>query len=286
MERLHWIETSQPTCRQRYFYSHCLCQFILDIHTTTPCCTCTLQRKIFTRIAPLFRAFAIRASDIITAHSPYTDPHATFNILLQLYNDIVDVILLQRHRINFDILAPEGWTDPPVRRAPIPLTQQVDSHTTIQDNNNSSNSQVNVLDVRSTPSTYHTSLCTRFISSPGSPAVPLGTLKDPWKGMNKLELPEEHEFLLPTNHGSVLNLFENTYEFHIREYQGLIDTQCSTEFLSEHPELMTLFLSDDVTNLFVPKRWSGILGIPPIKLTFSEDLPKRCVLVDKILALN
>ena len=99
-----------------------------------------------------------------------------------------------------------------------------------------------------------------------------------WKGINKLELPEDDLFPLPTNHGPVLNLFENTYEFHIREYQDLIRTQCSqcsTELLRLHPELIELFLSNDVTNLFVPKTWSGIKGMPPIKLTFADNLPTK-----------
>ena len=90
-----------------------------------------------------------------------------------------------------------------------------------------------------------------------APSCSLWHAKNPWKGMNRLELPEENKFPLPTNHGPVLNLFERTYEFHIREYQELIKPQCSTEFLSEHPQLMALFLSQDVTDLFVPKTWSG-----------------------------
>ena len=92
--------------------------------------------------------------------------------------------------------------------------------------------------------------------------------------MNRLELPKDDLFPLPTNHGPLLNLFENTYEFHIREYQ-LIRTQCSTELLRLHPELMELFLSNDVTDLFVPKTWSGITGMPPIKLTFADTLPSK-----------
>ena len=168
---------------------------------------------------------------------------------------------------------------PPVRRTPLRTLLQEGSHSSPNDNNTSYNSQVNVLDVQSTPtpSTFNTSLCTLNVLSaepPGSPVVAHGTLTDPWKGMNRLELSEEDEFPLPTNHGPVLNLFENTYEFHIREYQELIRTQCSTEFLSLHPEFMALFLSEDVTDLVVPKTWSGIKGITPIKLTFSDDLQK------------
>ena len=74
-----------------------------------------------------------------------------FNLLLQLCNDIVDVVLLQRHRDKFDILAPDGWTDPPVRRTHTSTSRQDGPHLPQHDNNNTSTSQVNVQDVRSIP---------------------------------------------------------------------------------------------------------------------------------------
>ena len=176
------------------------------------------RSKTFSRVAFIFSAFTIRASDIITESPPYTNTHALFNLLRQLYHDLLDVENLQEHRDTFDTLPPHGWTEPPVRRTPTCTTPQDGSHSPQRDNNISSNSQVNVQDVRSTPSTYFTSLCTLNILSagpPGSPAVTLGTLTDPWRGMNKLELPDEQEFPLLTNHGPA---------FYIREYQGLIKT--------------------------------------------------------------
>ena len=91
--------------------------------------------------------------------------------------------------------------------------------------------------------------------------------------MLKLELPEDDFFPLPTNHGPRLHLFENTYDFYLREYKDLITTQCSSELIRLHPELMELFLSQDVIDLFVPQTWSGIKGMPPIKLIFADNLP-------------
>ena len=113
-----------------------------------------------------------------------------FNLLLQLHIEITDVITLQRHRDLHDIPLPEGWIEPPVVRTVIRTTPHTVPDTTLSDNNDNSSSQVNVLDVRSTPSTYTTSQCFFFILSAGpsgSPDVPIGTLTDPWKGINILE---------------------------------------------------------------------------------------------------
>ena len=38
---------------------------------------------------------------------------------------------------------------------------------------------------------------------------------------------------------------------------------------------MDLFLSTDVIDLFVPKTWSGIKGMPPIKLIIADNLPTK-----------
>ena len=125
-----------------------------------------------------------------------------FNLLLQLHIKFIDVITLQRHRDLHDIPLPEGWIEPLIVRTVIRTTPHTVPDTTLSDNNDNSSSQVNVLDVRSTPSTYNTSLCFLFILSAGpsgSPDAPIGTLTDPWKGINILELPEENEFPLPNS---------------------------------------------------------------------------------------
>ena len=96
-----------------------------------------LKDNTFVIIAHIFSAFTIRTSDILTATPTITDTHAISKLLFRLHHDVRNIQHLQDHRDLHDIYAPAGWIDP-------------------QDNNDSSFSQVNVLDVRSTPSTYNT----------------------------------------------------------------------------------------------------------------------------------
>ena len=161
----------------------------------------------------------------------------------------------------------------------MPLQDTTDANPTEQETplQEPTNNQVN-MDVSNTPTTTDTSQLSLAVLSAGpigSPAIAIGTSKDIWKGMLKLELPEEELFPLPTNHGPQLLLFENTYEFHLQEYKDLIIVQCSKDFLKSQPKLMDLFLSPDVIDLFVPKTWSGIKGMPPIELTFADNLPTK-----------
>ena len=188
---------------------------------------CFHSEDTFLPIASILSTFTLRASDIITDSLYITNTYALFNLLFQLHHDISTTYYAHDNKNRINRPLPKGWTDPPVVRTTSCTIQFNVPNTPMPDNNDSASSQVNVLDVRSTPSTYNTSLCFLFILSAGpsgSPALPTGTLIDPWKGINKLEPPEEQEFPLPTYHRPVLNLFENTYDFHIREYKDLIDT--------------------------------------------------------------
>ena len=68
---------------------------------------------------------------------------------------------------------------------------------------------MDVSDTHSTTGTSSLSLAVLSARPIDSSAVALGAPKELWKGMNKLELPEDDLFPLPTNVGPVLNLFEN-----------------------------------------------------------------------------
>ena len=229
------------------------------------------NKPTFQEIRNIFTSFAARLLEATAV--PLYNAHLVFNHLHQLYHDILWVELRQfqsnliHHQVPPQIIPPDSQPTRDPNR-----TDQASSTT------ESTNNQVNTLDVPNTPSTTDTSQLSLAVLSAGpidSPPVALGTSKDIWKGMLKLELPEEEIFPLPTNHGPQLLLFENTYEFHLREYKDLITTQCSYAFLKSQPELMDLFLSQDIIDLFVPKVWTGIKGMPPIKLTFADNLPTK-----------
>ena len=47
----------------------------------------------------------------------------------------------------------------------------------------------------------------------------------------------------------------------------------SFQFLLAVPDLTDFLTSDIAISVFVPEHWTGITGIPPIDLTFSNQLP-------------
>ena len=58
----------------------------------------------------------------------------------------------------------------------------------------------------------------------------------------------------------------------VQQYQDLITTHVSPEFLLAVPDLVDFLTSVIALSVFVPEHWTGITGIPPIDLTFSDQL--------------
>ena len=59
----------------------------------------------------------------------------------------------------------------------------------------------------------------------------------------------------------------------VQQYKDLITTHVSSEFLLAVPDLVDFLTSKIALSVFVPKHWTGITGITPIDLTFSDQLP-------------
>ena len=59
----------------------------------------------------------------------------------------------------------------------------------------------------------------------------------------------------------------------VQQYKDSISTHVSSGFLLAVPDLLNFLTSDIALSVFVPEHWTGITGIPPIDLTFSEQLP-------------
>ena len=58
----------------------------------------------------------------------------------------------------------------------------------------------------------------------------------------------------------------------VQQYQDLITAHVSPEFLLAVPDLVDFLTSVIALSVFVPEHWTGITGIPPIDLTFSDQL--------------
>ena len=59
----------------------------------------------------------------------------------------------------------------------------------------------------------------------------------------------------------------------VQQYKDLITTHVSSQFLLEVPDLAEFLTTDIALSVFIPEHWTGITGITPIDLQFSEQLP-------------
>ena len=100
-----------------------------------------------------------------------------------------------------------------------------------------------------------------------------GELLDPWSQPVPLQTSEEEDLIPePTSFNNELVLGENL-GVAIAQYQSEVSTRISPEMLHSTPILR--FLLDEAEDVFVPRSWTGINGIQPIKLDFIADAPTR-----------
>ncbi len=60
------------------------------------------------------------------------------------------------------------------------------------------------------------------------------------------------------------------------QYFNDVSSRISQEFSESVGVAVSEFLrSDEIVPVFVPNNWTGINGIPPLKLEFSDDMPKK-----------
>ena len=77
----------------------------------------------------------------------------------------------------------------------------------------------------------------------------------------------------PCSFSGPLSYLGKPHEEAVKQYIDIISTHVSQKFLSEIPELLDLLTSELALSVFVPKTWTGITGITPIDLIFSDQLP-------------
>lgn len=74
---------------------------------------------------------------------------------------------------------------------------------------------------------------------------------------------------------SLLELRMNNEEAK-QSYYSKVSGHISTEFSQAMGDVVLQFLhSETALRVFVPDNWNGINGIPPLKLEFSSDMPRR-----------
>ena len=94
--------------------------------------------------------------------------------------------------------------------------------------------------------------------------------RSPWTHID-LEAPEDIATDLPCSFPYALHFMEMSIEEALKEYEDLIPTHVSKEFLNSTK--IEKLLKDKGARVFVPRNWLGINGIPPLELKFKDGFP-------------
>lgn len=99
------------------------------------------------------------------------------------------------------------------------------------------------------------------------------TTLQPWANISLSdEAPEDSETPLPCAFTEALNFMEVGYEQAKQEYLDLIPSHVAKEFI-EQTKIMDLLTSKGL-DVFIPRNWEGIKGVPPLKLQWRPDVPQ------------
>ena len=71
-----------------------------------------------------------------------------------------------------------------------------------------------------------------------------------------------------------LDADDSAYSIKIQKYFAMLESHIDPAFLKAVPELLAHMKSQDVVAVFVPASWTGLLGVTPVALEFTADLPK------------
>ncbi len=102
--------------------------------------------------------------------------------------------------------------------------------------------------------------------------VDTSTTVQPWSGISPLEdAPEDMDTPLPCSFTEALHFMEVGYEQAKQDFIDLIPTHVCKEFI-EQTKIMDLLMSKGL-DVFIPRNWKGIQGVPPLKLEWRPDVP-------------
>ncbi len=95
----------------------------------------------------------------------------------------------------------------------------------------------------------------------------------PWSTVSPLdEAPEDTDTPLPCAFTEALNFMEVGYEQAKQDFIDLIPSHVCKEFI-EHTKIIDLLMSKGL-DVFIPRNWKGVQGVPPLKLEWRPDVPK------------
>ena len=86
------------------------------------------------------------------------------------------------------------------------------------------------------------------------------------------EEPEEVDCEIPVNFGDALHFMELGYDDSVKEYLDMFDEHIDPDFRAS-TRVVELMKTKGV-EVFVPRNWEGINGIPPLELVWKSDPPR------------
>ena len=99
------------------------------------------------------------------------------------------------------------------------------------------------------------------------------TLMKPWTIQPEEEAPEDTATPLPSSFAEPLHYMEMSYEEAKEEYLKLVPEHVAEDF-RKFTDIVELLKTKGLL-VFVPRKWEGIKGIPPLKIEFRDGMPKK-----------
>ena len=96
-------------------------------------------------------------------------------------------------------------------------------------------------------------------------------ISSPWYVIER-EAPEEEEFPVPCSNTWHLHYLSISHDQAVEDFHKLIDTHVSEEFRNS-TDIIRL-LKTEGEDVFVPKDWTGVKGVPLIEFNWKENFPE------------
>ena len=95
----------------------------------------------------------------------------------------------------------------------------------------------------------------------------------PWSAVDEIA-PEDEETPLPCSFSEALYYLSISHADAVQEYFGLLESHVDSSF-ADSTDIIPFLKSDIAIKAFVPKDWTGVAGVPLVKLKFRDGMPAK-----------
>jgi len=100
----------------------------------------------------------------------------------------------------------------------------------------------------------------------------LKVLMNPWSTDLEVAAPEDEDTPLPCSFTGPLHYLSVSRDQALLEYTDMFEKHIDPEF-ARRTNIKEFLLTEEAISVFVPVKWEGIKGMPPLELDFKETLP-------------